>query len=192
MTRLIVSGLVVVLLAGCSGAGGGGGDEDYAEPTAFLAAEIKDRIAALPYQSGEVLYSSLKRLAYIGEPAIPDLLEGLRSEHARTRGSCAYVLGMIRDRRTMPQLRKALEDPLPAVRYEAAASLGNMGDKTGYRTLIEGLSDDDIANRYKSHEALRVLSGADFDYRHDDPPEERRKAVLRWERWLERIESDIR
>jgi HEAT repeat protein len=132
------------------------------------------------------------RLAYIGEPAVPYLVEGLEEMNARTRGSCAYVLGLLKDRRTIGPLQPLLEDPVKEVRYEAAVALGNMGDRGGYQALVRGLTDDDIKNRYKAHEALALLTGLDFGYRHDDAPEVRRVAVLRWEEWVDRMDADIR
>ncbi len=164
----------------------------YPEPSAFLKQEIEDRIAALRYQTEGQLYENMMRLAYIGEVAVPYLVKGLDDEHVRVRGSCAYVLGLMGDRRTIPALMTALEDPSDEVRYEAATGLGNMGERKGYGVLLEGLADSDIKNRYKAHEALTLLTGLSFGYRHDDPPEMRRVAVLKWEAWVERMAQDDR
>ncbi len=185
---------LVVLAALLAAACGTFGDPpatgpEYTEAPKFLREEIVQRIDAVEYQSGQELVRNLNRLVYIGEPAIPFLLDGLEHESARTRGSCAWVLGMLRDRRTMDALAERFNDEAHFVRYEAAAALCSMGDPRGYPVLIAGLSDPDIRNRYKAHEALRLLTSLDFGYRHDDDPNARQTATLRWEQWLSRMES---
>jgi HEAT repeat protein len=164
-------------------------ERDFSEATGFLREEIVQRLDALQYQSGPELITNVNRLAYIGEPAIPFLLAGLTHTSARTRSSCAFVLGNLRDRRTIPALRERLADSVLLVRYEAATALCAMGEGSGYPVLIAGLSDPEIRNRYKAHEALTLLTSLDFGYRHDADPATRRMAVLRWEEWWHRMES---
>jgi hypothetical protein len=190
MSRIVIVGLLASLAFGCATSGKDNRpvtDGEYIEAPRFLREEIENRVAALPYQTEEQLYSNLIRLAYIGEPAIPYLLEGLEAEPARTRSSCAYVLGLVKDRRTIPALREAVDDPVPEVRYEVATSLCMLGVREGYPVLIEGLSDAEIRNRYKCGEALKLLTGQDFGYRHDDAPTDRAQAIATWERWWERL-----
>ncbi|MCU0727109.1 MAG: HEAT repeat domain-containing protein [Planctomycetes bacterium] len=189
MTRPLIL-TVSLFLAGCGLTDRGEpGERDFAEATGFLREEIVQRVDALQYQSGAELVTNTSRLAYIGEPAIPFLLTGLDHESSRTRSSCAFVLGNLRDRRTITTLRAKLGDPALFVRYEVATALCAMGEGSGYPVLISGLSDPEIRNRYKAHEALRLLTALDFGYRHDDEPETRRMAVLRWEEWWHRMES---
>ncbi len=192
MNRALFASLVLLVFAGCQNDKNSVDVSEYPEPTTFLRQEIEDRMAALAYQTESQLYQNMIRLAYVGEPAVPFLLEGLESEHVRVRGSSAYILGLMGDRRTIPALRNALEDERDVVRYEAATALGNMGDREGYLVLVAGLSDTDIKNRYKAHEALSLLTGLNFGYRHDDPPELRRKAALKWEAWADRVSHDDR
>ncbi len=184
LRQAVVLGLIL-LGAACGTTGPAPDDSEFATAPGFIQKEIQERIAAMPYQSGEVLYQSLLRLTYIGEPAIPFLLEGLSGDHPRTRGSCAWVLGVLKDRRTIEPLRRHLDDEAPEVRYEVANSLCALGDPAGYPVLIAGLSDPSIRNRYKAHESLKLLTGLDFGYRHDDPPEKRRLAVRKWKEWWE-------
>lgn len=163
---------------------------EYVAAPTFLKKEIEERVAALPYQTEQQLYDNLIRLAYIGEPAIPYLLDGLDDENARTRSSCAYVLGLMRDRRTIAPLTEHLEDPVPEVRYEIATSLCSLGVREGYPVLIEGLSDSDIRNRYKCHEALKMLTRLDYGYEHDAEPSARAAAIRRWQQWWERLRQE--
>lgn len=188
MKGVLPFALVAAVLAGCGDRLGlDSEDQEYLEAPAFLRVEIEERIAALEYQTEEDLYQNIIRLIYIGEPAIPYLTDGLGHQAVRVRGSCAYALGILRDRRTIDPLREALEDPVGLVRYEAATALCGMGVRDAYSVLVEGLGDSDIRNRYKAHEALALLTRLDFGFRHDDAPEVRRMAVLKWEEWLARM-----
>ena len=188
MSRIALIVLFAALAAACATSGQEGALETKA--VQVLREEIQERMAALPYQTEEQLYSNLIRLAYIGEPAIPYLLEGLKAEPARTRSSSAYVLGLMKDRRTIPALRKAVEDPVPEVRYEVATSLCILGAREGYPMLIQGLSDPEIRNRYKCGEALKLLTRLDFGYRHDDTPTARAQAIATWNDWWERLRAE--
>ena len=187
--RMFAAVLLASVLVACGSSEKEKGIEGISEPPRFLKGEIEERIAAIPLQTDQVLYHNLMRLAYIGEPAIPFLVRALSDEDPRTRGSAAFVLGNIRDRRSIPALRATLADPAGEVRYEAAAALGNIGDRSGYRTLVAGLEDDDIRSRFKAHEALTLLTGLDFGYRHDDAPADRRTAIRKWEAWLDQMEA---
>ena len=93
------------------------------------------------------------------------------------------------DRRNIPPLRELLDDRVPAVRYQAAASLVELGDASGFPVLVEGLSDPEIQARYKCFEALRDATGNDFGYEHDASPEMRRAAVVRWNDWLDGVRA---
>ena len=186
MLRRVLLVVLGAAAAGCGSTRPGGGE--YLEAPTFLAQELEERIAAIPYQTEEELVGNLKRLAYIGEPAVPYLLEALKEGDYRTRGNVAWVLGIMRDRRTIPELRDALDDSVASVRYEVATALGSLGEPMGYPILIEGLSDPDIRNRYKCHEALTLLTRLDFGYVHDDEPSERARAIQEWESWWLRME----
>ena len=50
---------------------------------------------------------------------------------AAVRTMAAYVLGVLGERATAPQLRVVLNDPLPAIRWNAAVALGLMDDSAG-------------------------------------------------------------
>jgi HEAT repeat protein len=161
--------------------------DEYTEAPRFLKYEIEERIAALEFQTDEQLYQNMMRLVYIGEPAVPFIIDGLQNKAARIRASCAWILGVLRDRRTIEPLQGCLDDEAPVVRYEAATSLGIMGVRDAYPVLIEGLKDPEIRYRYKAHEALQMLTKQSFGYKHDDAPEVRAQAVARWESWYRRM-----
>ncbi len=152
-------------------------------------AEIDRRIYEIPYMHGLELVHNLERIARIGEPALPRLLEELHSEKAVMRSSVAWVLGAMGDRRNIPPLRELLADRVPEVRYEAAASLVDLGDAAGFAVLVDGLSDPQLDNRFKCFESLRTATGQDFGYDHDGAPELRRAAVARWHDWLDGVRA---
>jgi HEAT repeat protein len=150
-----------------------------------LKLEIERRVAEIPYMHGVELVANLERLADIGEPAVPYLLDALKSDDRLSRASACWTLGVMGDRRNIEAVRDMLDDRDHVVRYQAAASLVELGDGTGFPVLVNGLAAPDIQTRYKCFEALRDATGQDFGYEHDAAPSLRREAVARWQNWLE-------
>jgi HEAT repeat protein len=74
-----------------------------------MAGEIDQRIEQIPYQHREELLQNLLWLAQTGEQTIPAVLDGLRHDNPKVRSSCAWVLGRLRDRRTIPNLQAAVQ-----------------------------------------------------------------------------------
>ncbi len=93
------------------------------------------------------------------------------------------------DRRNIPHMQPLLRDDARGVRYQAAASLVELGDSSGFAVLVEGLADGEIRYRYKCFQSLRAVTGQDFGYRHDADPQERRVAVTRWMDWLDDLNT---
>ena len=182
MIAVILTGLC---LAGCQAGPEQRDYTEYQKPSPLLEQEIRDRVAALEFESGTTLVHNQRRLVYIGDPAIPFLLTGLRHTSRLVRGSCAYVLGGIRDLRTLSDLRDVAEDDdVAEVRYEAAAALVAIGDKKhGIPVLIEGMEDQDIRCRYKCFEVLRQQTALTFGYAHDGDAASRAAAVEKWKAW---------
>lgn len=156
----------------------------YQQPNALMATEINQRIDQIPYQHREELVQNLLWLAQTGEQTIPALLEGLESGNPKVRSSCCWVLGRLRDRRTVPALQTLVNDQETSVRMEASRSLVLMGDLQQSPKLIEGLDSDRKEVRYMCHEALKTATGHDFGYDHlNSDQQELRFAVLRWRQW---------
>ena len=88
-------------------------------------------------------------------------------------------MGATGDRRYIEDLRPMLTDETPGVRYQAASSLVELGDNTGFPVLVAGLADGDIRNRYKCFEELQRATGQDFGYQHDAAPETRHASTRR-------------
>ncbi|HEX5137619.1 MAG TPA: HEAT repeat domain-containing protein [Planctomycetota bacterium] len=189
--------LVLVFAVAVVGCKSSNSDDKSAEERGFgestnpmVPARIQARVDNIRYQRGTTLITNLERLVAYGEQAVPTCVEGLKSDDAMTRMGCAYVLGRIGDTRTVPDLEGALKDPVDYVRYEAASQLGNMGSKSGYGVLVEGLESDRVEYRFKCFEALRDLTGNTFGYVHNAPDEERAEAVAKWKTWLDQLNSE--
>ena len=156
----------------------------YQQPNMLMSTEINQRIEQIPFQHREELVQNLLWLAQTGEQTIPALLTGLNNENPKVRSSCSWVLGRLRDRRTVPNLQQLINDKESSVRMEACRSLVMMGDLQQSPTLIEGLDSDKKEVRYMCHEALKTATGHDFGYDHlNQNQQDLQFAVLRWRQW---------
>jgi HEAT repeat protein len=160
-------------------------DRPYFEGTERMRAEVRSLLSRLPRASLSDRLDVGRRVVAIGEPAVPLLEESLASPDADVRSGSAWLLGLLRDPRSAPALRRAAADPVAHVACEAAASLLKMEDAAGYERLVQGLSDPDPRIRSRCVLLLERATGTDHDYRPDDAPEERAAAIARWRAWLD-------
>jgi len=97
-------------------------------------------------------------LIRLGEPAVPGLVELLRSPDARLRKLAASTFwGMGgKARAAVPALADALADPDPALRVSVAMALENMGAEAqgAVPALVRALSDRDRRVRQAAVKAL--------------------------------------
>ena len=177
----LIGSALLVLLASCALFHH---EEPFEEASPALKSEIDRLVKDLEYQHGAELLRSNQRLVYIGEPAIPTLLEALRSRDAKTKANATYVLGEIRDRRVVPYLEPLVENEDGSVRYEAAASLLVLGDwNVSVPVLFQGMRDPDRWNRFKAFSVLKNAFRQDFGYDWQAPEPAREEAVKRFEEW---------
>ena len=152
-----------------------------------MRAQIAKQIAAFENPEGLPRIDAARRLAAMGEPAIPPLLTAVaRHPSGRTRSMAAYTLGYMNDRRTLDPLAAVLGDRDPEVRYEVAAALVRIGDDRGLAPLVAGLEDADPRVRLRCISILNDAVGSTYGFRADDEPLDRQAAVARWRGWLER------
>jgi HEAT repeat protein len=182
------SALVLLLLAGCATTESLPGVEIGRETPAG-SARLRQQVDEMQFLNGQQLLQRMTYLASLGEEAVPALTAGSASSDWLVRSSCMWVFERMGDRRHLPVVAARLDDPVPVVRYQAATTLVKLGDQRGLRTLVEGLADGDLQNRYKCFQALRVGTGKEFGYRHDGAPDERRQAVSRWLDWLDGVQA---
>lgn len=156
----------------------------YQQPNSLMSSEINQRIDQIPFQHRDELLQNLLWLHQAGEQTIPALLRGLNAEDPKVRSSCCWVLGRLRDRRTVNDLRQLVTDSEASVSLEACRTLVIMGDLEQSPRLIEGLDSDRKEVRFMCHEALKSATGHDFGYDHLTPNQnEMQLAVLRWRQW---------
>jgi hypothetical protein len=187
--RIVAAATLFLLLQACSTTNAA--NDAFDQPNSIMAVEIDRRVEQIPFQHRDELYNNLVWLSQSGEQCIPAMLNGLTSDEAKVRSSCAWVLGRLRDRRTIPNLQKAMNDTEPGVRLEVARTLVAMGDLQWAQTLIEGLDSDKKEVRYMCHETLKTATGHDFGYDHLNPNDgERRVTVLRWRQWWGEYSGD--
>ncbi|MFM1872263.1 MAG: hypothetical protein RL398_1685 [Planctomycetota bacterium] len=184
--------LAFLFLAACSSTGNST-ESPFIQPNSIMAGEIQQRVDQIPFQHRDELLHNLVWLTEQGEQVIPTVLKGLKNDNAKVRSSCAWVLGQIKDRRTVPNLRELLTDRETPVRTEVARTLVLMGDLAACPTLIEGLDSDRREVRYMCHEALKTATGHDFGYDHLAAEQrEQQQAVLRWRQWWGEYSGDNR
>jgi HEAT repeat protein len=81
----------------------------------------------------------------------------LEASGFKVRLQAAYILGLLKDRRAVPGLVKALGDPHYAVRAAAAMSLGKIGEPAAAEALIRAASDEESWVRAEVMKALGLL-----------------------------------
>jgi HEAT repeat protein len=94
------------------------------------APAVPDLIDLCKSQSAR--FRAEKALVNIGGPAVIHLAKALESPDAELRASALRVLASIREpgRIGTGALQRALKDPVPAIRYQAAVSLCRRGDRS--------------------------------------------------------------
>lgn len=163
----------------------------YSKPNSLMSEEISRRVGEIEFQHRGELLDNLLWLAQTGEQAIPDLLAGLGNPSPKVRANCAWVLGRVGDRRTIPDLQRKVRDDSEVVRLEVARSLVLMGDMQPATVLIEGLDSERTEVRYNCNEALKMASGRDFGFDHlAENPVDRQMASLRWRQWWGEMRHD--
>ncbi len=183
---------VLFAFAACSSTSPTKSEEDpFIQPNSLMAGEITSRVQQIPFQHRDELVQNLIWLTDAGEQVIPAVLEGLKHQNAKVRSSCAWVLGRLHDRRTIPALRSIANDSETSVRTEVARTLVLLGDLQSCPTLIEGLDSDKREVRYMCHEALKVATGHDFGYDHlNASKRDMQTAALRWRQWWGEYSGD--
>jgi len=162
------------------------GDRPYYRGTPKVREDIRDLMSRVPGASPQVWADVARKLTGYGEPAVPQLVANLESSDHEVQVMSAYVLGMIRDPRSLDALGRATLDPHLTVRYEAATAMLRMGDRRGLSTMIDALESPDPLVRARAILVLRENTGETFGYKADDKPEDRAAALARWRAWIAR------
>ena len=83
-----------------------------------------------------------------------------------------------------PRQFAKIENPTPIVRARAVGLGGRKSDSQVVPALVSRLGDTDAVVRLAAHEELRRRTGQDFGYLPWASPEERSRAIDRWQAWL--------
>ena len=162
------------------------GDRPYYLGNEQVQQDVRDLFARVPDSSPSQWTEISRKLTAYGERAVPQLIANLQSEVPRAALMSAYVLGMVKDPRSLAALQKATLSRNRLLRFEAATAMVRMGDRRGLPTLILGLEDRDPLVRARCILVLHERTGETMEYKADDAPDERAAAVARWRAWLVR------
>lgn len=137
---LALSGAAMMLLS-CAAAGRTRGSALSRLPP--ISTDHAELIEQLNSEDWKVANKAEEKLAKIGKPAVPALLQALTGEATRARSHAADALGEIKDLRAVEPLIWALGVSAPATRKRAAGALGKIGDAKAVEPLSRLLSDPD-------------------------------------------------
>lgn len=159
-------------------------DRPYYKATPQIQQDIHDLMSRVPAARPDEFNILARKIAVYGEPAVPVLVGTLREQREeRVHIMAAYVLGMLKDPRSLSALHEATFHPSESVRFEAATSMLRMHDRRGLTTMIAGLEHPDPLVRARSILVLEERTGETFGYKADARPGDRAAAVSRWRAW---------
>ena len=102
---------------------------------------IQKLIRALNHKDDEVAWHAMEALTDIGQPAVELLCDAIQNKHIKIRRGVIEVLGNLGDKRAVPTLCLALNDP--TISDVTAAALGKIGDNKAVDPLLN------IINKYQ-------------------------------------------
>lgn len=109
-------------------------------------------------------------------------IDDLTSEDEVGRKNAAIYLGEIGDKKAIPALRKALDDP--EIKFYVTESLGELEDKSAIPYLIElYLSHDNFGYRKIGIDLLKKLTGESLGYDPNGSLNSRKKSIENWRKW---------
>ena len=133
---------------------------DVSETVALQAAEALRSAWFRPNEENEVRRRALEGMAYTGDPAVRDLIQGAYyDEDALMRQSAIFSMGRSVDRRWSKPVLTELASHDAAMRFEAASAAGELGLTAAVQPLIQLLDDPDSSVREASALALGKIGG---------------------------------
>ena len=119
---------------------------------------IKSLLHSLGSDDFLTRYNAGKELKEIGKPAIPYLVESLKSKNAKERMGAIVVLGEIKDSEVVPPLIQAFKESRhKKEKSTMALVLGKIGDRRASSVLLEALDDPSTTIQASSATALGML-----------------------------------
>jgi hypothetical protein len=161
----------------------------WLEPSPVLREQIRDTIERMPWTHGAERIDQIRWLASVGEAAYTQLLPVCLDPRPDVAGSALAALGATGDGRLVEPLRELdwpseskLDDKLL---LERARTYVRLGDWSQIQVLVDGLRSDDVWTRGWCSQALYEVTKERFDYNAHAEPEERAKAIEKWQQWLD-------
>lgn len=133
----------------------------FAHAQPVTSSQLESALEQLSHRDPAVRASAAERLGRRGaaqrDAIVPALRRTLRDDADwRVRASCGRALGRLGAREAVPDLVRALRDPVVDVRVVAAAALWRLPDPAAVPALLELLRDRDAAARQWGALALGV------------------------------------
>lgn len=128
--------------------------------------DIHDYLKELDNQDIKIRNQARQHLLSVGEKAVPDLIEQLKTDRQRCRWEAAKLLGEIHDKKAINALVEALIDDSINVHWAATESLIKFG-RDAILPLLEGITHhfDSMRFRQGAFHVLHMLEG----FNHLDP-----------------------
>jgi len=129
----------------------------------WLLEDTEPLIEAIRDEDWRVRYEVVKIIGELEEEkAIGPLIEALKDASRDVRGEAAQALMKMGSKAVEP-LIEALEEGDREVRVWIVCILGKLGDKRAIKPLMERLKDEDWTVREFAKDALKMITGEDFD-----------------------------
>jgi HEAT repeat protein len=109
----------------------------------------------------------VKAVQKFGQKAAVSLRAALGSDSVRVRSRAALALGGLRLTENLPDLRKALSDPYPAVRRGVVKALDSYHDMSALEGLLSALMDPDLVVQDYATTSLARLHPDSYPYVRD-------------------------
>ncbi len=170
--------LVLLFLPGCVTEGEAGGNIDD---------QVHQKIEDFATLRGSSYEENVRVLGgLLRTRAVPKMVEAVvKHSDPRVRAGCALALSDSQDPAAVgPLFEVATGDSVPGVRYTAAYCLCRFRDPRGLPVLFEALRSSEGSDRYVGIYRLREVTGMDFGFKENDPPEKRVESIQRWEAWF--------
>jgi len=126
----------------------------------------------------KVAQRAVDALGVVGPKAVSEIEKAMGDDRPKVRAKAAIALASAGHRdRTALLAKAARDDPSADVRATAVSALGQVYAYNEMETLLAALEDGDVTVRRRAAEAICRITGVDFAFRADDPPEKRRKII---------------
>jgi hypothetical protein len=159
MNRALASFGVALLLASSGGCSSAGAQEEARLRLFNRIALLFERYNAALGMQGEVMPVAVgAEITRLVDERFGEVAEGLTGEDPRLQSDAAFALGFSKKREAVGLLVKAVRNPAPAVRANAAASLGMLAfEDVPIPPFLELLKDPDPLVRQAALFGLRPL-----------------------------------